>query len=340
MAAAAAAVALAGTSTGSAAALSGSISRPVSISSQRRRSSSGKVAVVSRPAAWRGQQRRVEASAAAAAAAVSSSSSAASGMESTAASDAGVREKSLSGVFAALKSEKKVRERKKTNPCSAFSSNQSRVWDQQHALLQTALIPFIVAGDPDLDTTARALRALDAAGADMIELGVPYSDPLADGPVIQVAPTLSAPLILFTYYNPIMKWGLDRFIGDIKQRGAAGLVVPDVPLEETGEMRRVCKENGIELVLFVAGVTGVRQGVESRVETLLSTLRKVTDKPVAVGFGISKPEHAVQVQKWGADGVIVGSALVRLLGEASSPDKGVERMVGLLSELRTALDQR
>ncbi|CAI7844828.1 unnamed protein product, partial [Closterium sp. NIES-53] len=135
---------------------------------------------------------------------------------------------------------------------------------------QVALIPFIVAGDPDLATTERALKLLCETGADVIELGVPYSDPLADGPVIQasatralanhtdlqsvidllkrVTPSLSAPIVLFTYYNPIMKRGVNKFMGEIKAAGAAGIVVPDVPLEETKVLREVATANGLELL--------------------------------------------------------------------------------------------
>ena len=134
-----------------------------------------------------------------------------------------------------------------------------------------ALIPFITAGDPDLETTAEALRVLDRSGADLIELGVPYSDPLADGPVIQaaatralargtrlddvlkmvkqVAPTLRSPLILFTYYNPIINRGIDQFLQDIAEAGIKGLVVPDLPLEEADSLFKPAVKHGIEVIL-------------------------------------------------------------------------------------------
>lgn len=139
---------------------------------------------------------------------------------------------------------------------------------------QCALIPFVTAGDPDLETTAAALQALDRSGADLIELGVPYSDPLADGPVIQaaatralergtrleqvlemvktVSPTLRAPIILFAYYNPILNRGIETFLQQIKQAGVQGLVVPDLPLEEAETLLRPAAEIGIEVVLLVA----------------------------------------------------------------------------------------
>lgn len=249
---------------------------------------------------------------------------------------------------------------------------------------KVALIPYITAGDPSLSTTAEALLVLDNSGADIIELGVPYSDPLADGPVIQAAatralqngtnldtvlnmlsevvPRLTAPLVLFTYYNPILKRGIDNFLRSIKAVGVAGLVVPDLPLEETATLRVLTASHGLELVLLttpttpkermdeisratqgfvylvsLTGVTGARSKVETRVEFLLQELKKVTDKPVAVGFGISKPEHAVQIAQWGADGVIVGSAMVKLLGEAASPEEGICALRQLTQDLRKAL---
>jgi len=233
-----------------------------------------------------------------------------------------------------------------------------------------AFIPFICAGDPDLDTTKKALKVLDDAGADIIELGVPYSDPLADGPVIQasatralangatlnkvidllreVSPTIAAPIVMFTYYNPIYQRGVDAFCRDIAAAGAKGLLVPDIPLEETYEVSEIASKHGIELVLLstpttpverakkialatkgfvylvsVTGVTGVQTNVATRVEQLVEELRGVTDKPIAVGFGVSEAKHAKQIVDWGADGVIVGSALVRALGEADTPEKGL-----------------
>ena len=317
---------------------------------------------------------------------------------------------------------------------------------------QCAFVPFICAGDPNLDATEKALKILDDAGADVIELGVPYSDPLADGPTIQVrrtthlpprsrrrspralstfppstrssaarresprfserttrappsrepsltrlplplplssdrsssqaaatraleagttlqkvidltrkvSPTIKAPVVLFTYYNPIYQRGFENFVEEIASAGAKGLLVPDIPLEETAKLSEICTANGLDLVLLstpttplermeriaeasngfiylvsVTGVTGVRTGVESRVEELVAKLKKVTDKPVCVGFGISKEEQAQQVVRWGADGVIVGSALVKALGEAASPEEGLERLAALAAELRS-----
>ncbi len=247
-----------------------------------------------------------------------------------------------------------------------------------------ALIPFLTAGDPDLDTTIKALEILDRAGADLIELGVPYSDPLADGPVIQAAATralrrgvklgnvldvvetvrdrVQAPIVLFSYYNPIYHQGIDRFLSRIAQAGVKGLVIPDIPLEEAETVLKPAQAYGIEVTLLVAptspkarisaiaqqsqgfiylvsvtGVTGTRTEVGVRVKELLPLLRSVTDKPVCVGFGVSQPEHAQQIREWGADGVIAGSAFVRRLAEASSPEVGLKELETFCRSLRAAI---
>ncbi|KAI9182473.1 hypothetical protein LWI28_025706 [Acer negundo] len=249
---------------------------------------------------------------------------------------------------------------------------------------KVAFIPYITAGDPDLSTTAEALKVLDSCGSNIIELGVPYSDPLADGPVIQAAatrslargtnldailsmlnevvPQLSCPIALFTYYNPILKRGVEKFMSTIKDVGIHGLVVPDVPLEETEILRKEALKHKLELVLLTTpttptdrmkaiveasegfvylvsaiGVTGARVSINSRVQALIQDIKEATDKPVAVGFGISKPEHVKQIAGWGADGVIVGSAMVKLLGEAKSPEEGLKELENFTKSLISAL---
>lgn len=248
---------------------------------------------------------------------------------------------------------------------------------------ECALIPFITAGDPDLETTGKALRILEQAGADLIELGVPYSDPLADGPVIQAAATralqrgvkledvlalvkevnqdITAPLILFTYYNPIHYRGIEAFVAQIAAAGVQGLVVPDLPLEEAENLLQATAEKGIALTLLVAptspleritaiarqsqgfiylvsvtGVTGMRGEVQGRVEDLLASLREVTDKPIGVGFGISTPQQARQVKQWGADAAIVGSAFVKRLA-AGTPAEGLAATAEFCRSLKQAL---
>jgi len=250
---------------------------------------------------------------------------------------------------------------------------------------QCALIPFITAGDPDLQTTAQALQILDRSGADLIELGVPYSDPLADGPVIQaaatralakgtrldavlemlktVSPSLKSPIVLFTYYNPILNRGVEQFFQDIAAAGAKGLVVPDLPLEEVEPVSLAAAAHGIEIILLVApttpkerfamiaersqgflylvsvtGVTGMRTKIESRVQELITDLRGVTDKPIGVGFGISEASQAKQVMEWGADAVIVGSAFVKRLAEGS-PDQGLKTIETFCRSLKAAISE-
>jgi tryptophan synthase alpha chain len=249
-----------------------------------------------------------------------------------------------------------------------------------------ALMPFLVAGDPDLQQTRRTLLALQDAGADLIELGIPYSDPLADGPVIQAAAgralaagttpgavldllaslggRLEVPVVLFTYSNPLLNRGMEAFCQQAGAAGAAGLVVPDLPLEEAEKLSPIAAAHGLDLVLLVApttpasrmarihaasrgftylvsvtGVTGMRSSLEQRVEPLLGQLRALPGPPVAVGFGISGPEQAAQVRRWGADGAIVGSALVKRMAEAQAAGGDVaDAAAAFCRELRSGLD--
>ena len=250
-----------------------------------------------------------------------------------------------------------------------------------------ALMPFLMAGDPDLERTRAALLALQASGADLIELGIPYSDPLADGPVIQAAASralgssttpgkvlemltslkgeLTIPVILFTYSNPLLNRGMEAFCRAAAAAGAAGLVVPDLPLEEAEKLSAIASDHGLDLVLLVApttpadrmgriaaasrgftylvsvtGVTGVRTTIESRVAGLVQQLKGMGPTPVAVGFGISGPEQAIQVRDWGADGAIVGSALVKQMAAAHHGGGDVAAAAGAFcAELRSALDR-
>jgi tryptophan synthase alpha chain len=259
-------------------------------------------------------------------------------------------------------------------------------FSQLQAEGRCALMPFLMAGDPDLERTRAVLLALQAAGADMIELGIPYSDPLADGPVIQAAASralasattpgkvlemlgslrgeLTIPVILFTYSNPLLNRGMEAFCRAAAAAGAAGLVVPDLPLEEAEKLSAIAAAEGLDLVLLVApttpadrmgriaaasrgftylvsvtGVTGVRTSIETRVEGLVQQLKGMGPTPVAVGFGIAGPEQARQVRDWGADGAIVGSALVNVMAEACTQQQDVAAAAGAFcTELRRALD--
>ncbi|CAN1844795.1 Tryptophan synthase alpha chain, chloroplastic [Linum perenne] len=255
-----------------------------------------------------------------------------------------------------------VRRLRQFPPMAALTSTSSLGLSDTFSNLKTqgkmAFIPYITAGDPDLSVTAEALKVLDKCGSDIIELGVPYSDPLADGPVIQAAttrslargtnfdsilsmlkkvvPEISAPIALFTYYNPILKRGIGEFMSTVKDTGIHGLVVPDVPLEETELLRSEAVKNKIELVLLTTPTTPTDR-MKAIVEASEGFIYLVTTKPVAVGFGISKPEHVQQVAGWGADGVIVGSAMVKLLGEAKSPDEGLHELEKFTRSLKAAL---
>jgi len=269
----------------------------------------------------------------------------------------------------------------------SLSQQTSRI-AQRFAQLQSegrmAVMPFLMAGDPDLATTRSVLVQLQREGADIVELGIPYSDPLADGPVIQAAAAralsagtspagvlemlsslkgeLTVPVILFTYSNPLLNIGMERFCEQAAQAGAAGLVVPDLPLEEAEKLSPVAAGFGLDLVLLVApttpeermiriaqrsrgftylvsvtGVTGERSRMETRVEGLVKKLKQSSPVPVAVGFGISGAEQVRQVRSWGADGAIVGSALVKRMAAAGEAE--VAQQAGeFCRELRLAAD--
>jgi tryptophan synthase alpha chain len=257
----------------------------------------------------------------------------------------------------------------------------SSCFERLRAEGRCALMPFLTAGDPNLATTRAALLALQEAGADLVELGIPYSDPLADGPVIQAAAgralaagttlagvlellsslkgELELPVVLFTYSNPLLNCGMESFCQQAAAAGAAGLLVPDLPLEEAERLSPIAAAAGLDLVLLVApttppqrmarivaasrgftylvsvtGVTGERSQMETRVAGLVQQIKALGPTPVAVGFGISGVEQAVQVRDWGADGAIVGSALVKRMALAEP----VAAAQQFCRELRTALD--
>jgi tryptophan synthase alpha chain len=220
-----------------------------------------------------------------------------------------------------------------------------------------AFIPYLMAGDPDLETTADLIDAMTRAGADAIELGIPYGDPLADGPTIAAAGVRALangigiaqvlelvrsavaknapPIVLFTYFNPVYQYGIERFALDAAQAGAYGVIVPDVALEEAAELREALSRRELQMPLLVSpstpreraariaeastgfvyvvsrlGVTGAGEAPDfTPLHKQIAMLREVTEKPLAVGFGISKPEHVREVGGL-VDGVIVGSALL------------------------------
>jgi len=250
---------------------------------------------------------------------------------------------------------------------------------------RAALAPFVTAGDPDMETTLAVLEAVDRSGASLCELGVPYSDPIADGPVIQASYTraLSAgftleqlfatvraatarvrmPILAMASYSLIFRRGIDRFVADAAAAGLAGLVVPDLPLEESDQLDLATRQAGLALVrlvtpttppdraeeiarrstgflycVSVAGVTGARTDLPAGLVERVRWLRTRTDVPVLVGFGISTAEQARAVAAV-ADGVIVGSAVVRLLAEAAAkpPAERVSQLEAYLKTLSVAV---
>ena len=246
---------------------------------------------------------------------------------------------------------------------------------------RAALMPYMMAGYPGPETALSIGRAYADAGADLIEVGVPFSDPLADGPVIHAAATdaLSAgatledalavvaeldegvPAVLMCYANMILALGPKRFAGRLDNAGAAGAIVPDLPLEESAEFREALAERGLALVPLVApttpperrrrisesadgfvyvvsdvGTTGERASVPQRLTELVEAVKGESSVPVAVGFGISTPEQAAEVGRV-ADGVIIGSRLVRLVAEADSGPAAADRVSSFLHETRAAL---
>jgi tryptophan synthase alpha chain len=221
-----------------------------------------------------------------------------------------------------------------------------------------ALITFLTAGDPSLTKTEEYILAMANAGADLIEIGIPFSDPIAEGEVIQAANirALSAgttlprifesvrsvrkktdvPLVFLTYINPLFKYGYEKFFAECKASGMDGVIIPDLPFEERAELADIASANGIDLITLIAptsaervatlarqakgfvylvssmGVTGVRTAIKTDIPAIVRSIRQETDTPVAVGFGISTPEQAHEIAA-SADGVIVGSAIVRII---------------------------
>ncbi len=240
-----------------------------------------------------------------------------------------------------------------------------------------AFIPYIMAGDPSLKKAPDVVLMLERCGADIVELGVPFTDPLADGPTIQRAAerALKAgitlrkviglvrelrrltqiPIVLMTYYNPVFKYGEDRFVMDAVSSGVDGVIIPDLPPDEAGGIIRLSRNVGLSTIFLLAptsnadrikrvakasrgfiyyvsitGITGARLLIDESTKESIKAIRDVTDRPVAIGFGIATPEEA-QVVSAIADGVIVGSAIVRRLYE--SP----ESLEGFILELRKAI---
>ena len=247
---------------------------------------------------------------------------------------------------------------------------------------QTALIPFIVAGDPDLKTTEALILKMKESGADMIELGIPFSDPLTDGPIIRATShralmkgvsirnifsltkrlnEIDLPIILMTYLNPIFHYGLETFAIECKESGVDGVIIPDLPPEEamswidevlrmdldtiffvnpTSSLERIrlvdrCSR-GFIYHASVTGLTGIREKLPDDLELSIKRVKENSKKPVAVGFGISNPDQAKRISRF-ADGVIVGSAIVKIIEENLSNPDLIARVRDFISSLADAM---
>jgi len=240
-------------------------------------------------------------------------------------------------------------------------------FDRLRGERRTGLVTYVTAGDPSLERTVEVLTALDRAGADLIEVGVPFSDPLADGPVIQraceralaagatldrildvvgaVRASLRAPIVLFSYANPIYRMGFESFAARAASAGVDGVLALDIPVEEAGPIRSALVEHGLDPIYLLsptttperaraagalgrgflylisrAGVTGARESLAAGLPAMAARVREVTRLPLAVGFGLSRPEHLRAVSGV-ADAAVVGSALVSVIAETGdSPD--------------------
>ncbi len=221
-----------------------------------------------------------------------------------------------------------------------------------------AFIPFLTGGDPTIDKTEEYIYKMVEAGADIIEIGIPFSDPIAEGPVIQeaniralkngatperifemverVRTKTQTPIVFLTYLNPVFNYGYDKFFARCKKAGVDGIIIPDMPFEEKGELAEEAKKNDVDIISLIAptsadriqmiakeaqgyvyvvsslGVTGMRSEIKTDLKSIIDLVKQATDVPAAVGFGINKPEQAAEISKI-SDGVIVGSAIVKII---------------------------
>lgn len=270
---------------------------------------------------------------------------------------------------------------------TAFANRIDRLFADRS---RKRFIPFITVGDPHLDATFQIAHALVEAGADLLELGIPYSDPLADGPTIQRASQralangvtiddalelvaslrasgMQVPIVLFSYYNPVLQYGVERFFAALAEKGADGIVIPDLPVEENGPAVAAAQAHGVHVISLVAptsesrirtigaqasgflycvsslGVTGARASLREDLAQFLQRVKASTSAPTAVGFGISTPEQVRAVAQH-TDGVIVGSAIVQemerhleLLSDPEQMAQGVTKIKTFIQQLAGAL---
>ena len=272
-----------------------------------------------------------------------------------------------------------------TSPGATTASRITRRFAELKRAGELGLVAFVTAGDPDLAATRKIVLALAAAGADVIELGVPFSDPLADGPVIQRASeralksgaTLSGvlglvrelraetevPLVLFSYFNPILQMGVEKFAEEAARAGADGVLVTDLTPEESDDYRRIVRGRGLDTIFLAAptssddrlrriaaassgflylisrtGVTGERADLAEELPAVVRRVRAATALPIAVGFGISQPGH-VSILGGLADAAVVGSALVAEIERAKSVDAAADAVAGRVRILKSAARQ-
>lgn len=245
---------------------------------------------------------------------------------------------------------------------------------------QKAFIGFLTAGDPSLEKSEEYILEMARAGADLIEIGIPFSDPVAEGEVIEKADQralaagtttdgvfelaarvrvkVNIPLVLLTYLNPVFTYGYERFFQKCEESGIDGIIIPDLPFEERGEIAGIAKAHGVIPITMIAptseeriqklaeqaegfiylvssmGVTGVRSEIVTDLPKIVSKIRKATDVPVAVGFGVARPEQAKEIASF-ADGAIVGSKIVSLIEQCG--DKAAEPLYGYVKEMKEAV---
>jgi len=252
--------------------------------------------------------------------------------------------------------------------------------------LKAAFMPYVCLGDPSEEFSLKLIETLVNNGADALELGIPFSDPIADGKTIQEASAralkngmnpekaihlikkirekgISVPITVMTYYNIVYNAGIEKFVKSLKENGADALLVPDAPIEESEELHGVCEKNGVDLVYLVApntseerlkkiadeckgflyavslyGTTGAKEKVSDEAIELVKRAKKECSLPVAVGFGISKPEHASEIIKAGADGVIIGSELINRYRKYDDEEKALEDIAEFTRDVKKACE--
>ena len=264
-------------------------------------------------------------------------------------------------------------------------SRLDETFDRLRSESRTGLVTYVTAGDPDERRSEVVLRTLDRSGADVIEVGIPFSDPLADGPVIQraseralasgmtlrsslglvgrVRSEIVAPIVLFTYANPLLAMGMQRFMDRAAEVGVDGVLVLDLPIEEAGGIRDAAVKVGIDPIFLLSpttteprmrvaaklgrgflyaisrlGVTGERDTISENARHMVDRIRHVTDMPIAIGFGISHPEHVAEVGLW-ADAAVVGSGLVNTIAKASHGENLEDEVGAYVRWLKSGLDE-